>query len=102
LPGPLFIPFHTYYAVLAGKQPFVHRMGVHDIEGALGRPKGLDQAIAEQRFAAIVLDWKSLPGEWPNLDRRYHVAYEFSEGVDSVRMFAGAQTSPNRLYLPNR
>ncbi len=101
LPGPLFIPFHTYYAVLAGKQPFVHRMGVHDVEGALGRPKGLDQAIAEQRFAAIVLDWKSFPGEWPNLDRRYHVARELSEGVDSVRMFAGAQTSPSRLYLPN-
>ena len=101
LPGPLFIPFHTYYAVLAGKQPFVHRMGVHDVEAALGRPKGLDQAIAEQRFAAIVLDWKSFPGEWPNLDRRYRVARELSEGVDSVRMFAGAQTSPNRLYLPN-
>ena len=102
LPSPLFIPFHTYYAVLAGKQPFVHRMGVHDVEAALGRPTGLDQAIAEQRFAAIVLDWKSYPGEWPNLDARYHVARELSEGVDSVRMFAGAQTSPNRIYLPRR
>jgi hypothetical protein len=48
-----------------------------------------------------VLDWKSFPGEWPNLDRRYRVARELSEGVVSVRMFAGAQTSPNRLYLPN-
>jgi len=102
LPSPLFIPFHTYYAVLAGKQPFVHRMGVRDVEAALGRPKGLDEAILEQRFAAIVLDWKSYPGEWPNLDRRYHVVHEFKEGVDSVRMFAGAQTSPSRLYLPTR
>ena len=102
LPSPLFIPFHTYYAVLAGKQPFVHRMGVRDVEAALGRAKGLDQAILEQRFAAIVLDWKSYPGEWPNLDRRYHVVRELREGVDSVRMFAGAQTSPNRLYLPTR
>jgi hypothetical protein len=102
LPGPLFIPFHTYYAVLAGKQPFVHRMGVHDVEAALGRPRGLAEAIATQRFAAIVLDWKSYPGEWPGLESRYHVARTFSEGVDSVRMFAGAQTSPNRLYLPNR
>ncbi|MBN2574384.1 MAG: DUF2029 domain-containing protein [Deltaproteobacteria bacterium] len=102
LPSPLFIPFHTYYAVLAGKQPFVHRMGVRDVEAALGRPKGLDQAIAEQRFAAIVLDWKSYPGEWPNLDRTYRVAGEFREGTNSVRMFAGAQTSPDRLYLPRR
>ncbi len=102
LPGPLFIPFHTYYAVLAGKEPFAHRMGVHDVEAALGRPRGLDQAIAEQRFAAIVLDWKSYPGEWPGLDQRYRVVRELHEGVDSVRMFAGAQTSPNRIYLPSR
>ena len=102
LPSPLFIPFHTYYAVLAGKQPFVHRMGVRDVEVVLGHPKGLDEAIAEQRFAAIVLDWKSYPGEWPNLERRYHAVHDFTEGVDSVRMFAGAQTSPSRLFVPNR
>jgi hypothetical protein len=100
LPEPLFIPFHTYYAVLAGKKPFVHRMGVHDVEAALGRPKGLDQAIFDQRFAAVVLDWKSYPGEWPNLDRRYHAIHDFVEGVDSVRTFAGAQTSPRTLLVP--
>jgi hypothetical protein len=102
LPEPLFIPFHTYYAVLVGKRPFVHRMGVRDVEAALGHPKGLDQAIADQHFAAIVLDWKSYPGEWPNLDRRYHKIHDFAEGVDSVRMFAGAQTSPATLLVPTR
>ena len=101
LPSPLFIPFHTYYAVLVGKQPFVHRMGVRDVASALGRPKGLDQALANGRFAAIVLDWKTLPGEFPFVDSRYHLWWPLREGVDSVRMFAGAQTSPNRLYLPN-
>ena len=102
LPEPLFIPFHTYYAVLAGKKPFAHRMGVRDVEAALGRPKGLDQAILDQRFAAVVLDWKSFPGEWPNLERRYHAVHAFAEGVDSVRMFAGAQTSPSSLLVPTR
>jgi hypothetical protein len=100
LPSPLFIPFHTYYAVLVGKEPFVHRMGVHDVEAALGRPRGLDEAIAAQRFAAIVLDWKSYPGEWPGLEQRYRMVRELREGVNSVRMFAGAQTSPNRIYRP--
>lgn len=100
LPSPLFIPFHTYYAVLAGKRPFVHRMGVRDVEAALGRPKGLDQALQDQFFSAIVLDWKSFPGEWPYLDRRYHVVHEFVEGVDAVRTFAGAQTSPRQLLVP--
>jgi hypothetical protein len=102
LPEPLFIPFHTYYAVLVGKKPFVHRMGVRDVEAALGRPKGLDQAILDQHFAAIVLDWKSYQGEWPNLDRRYHWIRDFVEGEDSVRMFAGAQTSPRALLVPTR
>jgi len=101
LPGPLFIPFHPYYAVLVGKQPFVHRMGVRDVEAALGRPKGLDQALQAQRFAAIVLDWKSYPGEWPYLDSRYHAVHEFHEGVDAVRTFAAAQTSPRQLLLPS-
>lgn len=100
LPEPLFIPFHTYYAVLVGKRPFVHRMGVRDVEAALGRPAGLDQALESQYFAAIVLDWKSYPGEWPHLDRRYHVTHEFAECVDSVRTFAGAQTSPRLLLVP--
>jgi hypothetical protein len=76
-------------------------MGVHDVEAALGRAKGLDQTIADGRFAAIVLDWKSYPGEWPNLEGRYHVIHEFHEGTDSVRMFAGAQTSPRQLLVPN-
>lgn len=100
LPEPLFIPFHPYYAVLVGKRPYVHRMGVRDVDAALGQPKGLVESILQQRFAAIVLDWKSYPGEWPNLDRRYRVAHSFVEGVDSVRTFAGAQTSPRTLLLP--
>jgi len=102
LPGPLFIPFHPYYAVLVGKQPYVHRMSVHDIAAALGRTKGLDEAIAEQRFAAIVLDWKSYPGEWPHLESRYQQARVLTEGVDTVRMFAGAETWPQRVLLPKQ
>jgi hypothetical protein len=77
-------------------------MGVRDVEASLGRPKGLDQAILNQAFAAVVLDWKSFPGEWPNLDRRYRGVREFVEGVDSVRTFAGAQTSPRTLLLPTK
>jgi hypothetical protein len=101
LPGELFIPFHTWYGVLAGKRPYVHRMGVRDVEAALGRPAGLDQALADQRFSAIVLDWKALPGEFPYL-HRYHLVHELREGVDSVRMFAGAETSPRQLLLASR
>jgi hypothetical protein len=100
VPGDLFIPFHTYYAALVGKRTFVHRMGVRDIGAGLGRPEGLDQALQGQFFSAIVLDWKTLPGEFPFIDSRYHLWWPLREGVDSVRMFAGAQTSPNALLVP--
>ncbi|HEX7599321.1 MAG TPA: hypothetical protein VF518_13985, partial [Polyangia bacterium] len=100
VPGDLFIPFHSYYGALVGKRTFVHRMGVRDVGAALGRPAGLDQALQAQAFSAIVLDWKTLPGEFPFVDSRYHVWWPLREGVDSVRMFAGAETSPNALLVP--
>ena len=100
VPGDLFIPFHTYYGALVGKRTLVHRMGVRDVAPGLGRPQGLDQALQAQSFSAIVLDWKALPGEFPFVDSRYHQWRPLREGVDSVRMFAGAQTSPNALLVP--
>jgi hypothetical protein len=100
MPGDLFIPFHTYYGALVGKRTFVHRMGVRDVGVGLGRPEGLDQALQAQFFSAIVLDWKTLPGEFPFVNERYHPWLSLREGVDSVRMFAGAETSPNVLLVP--
>ena len=100
VPGDLFIPFHTYYGALVGKRTFVHRMGVRDVGAGLGRPEGLDQALRDQFFSAIVLDWKTLPGEFPFVDSRYHLWWPLREGVDSVRMFAGAETSPSALLVP--
>ena len=91
------MPFHPYYAVLAGSPPHVHRMGVLDVAAKLGRPAGLDQALADGRFAHVILDWKSQPWEWPTLDGRYHEVYQFTDGVDAVRAFSGAETSPRRL-----
>jgi hypothetical protein len=97
LPGPLFVPFHPYYAVLAGSPPHVHRMGVLDVAAKLGRPARLDQALAEGHFGHVILDWKSQPWEWPTLEGRYHEVHQFTDGVDAVRSFSGAETSPRRL-----
>ena len=103
LPGDVFIPFHPYYAVAAGKRPFVHRMGVMDVtQAGLGRPRGLDEAIAGQAFSHVVLDWKSVPWEWPLLEARYHAVRELRDGVDSVRSFSGAETSIRTLYTATR
>ncbi len=100
LPGDGFIPFHPYYAVLVGKRPFVHRMGIFDVAAKLGRPRGLDEAIATQRFPWIVLDWKSRPNEWPGLEQKYHVVHTFQDGVDTTRSMSGAETSPRYVLTP--
>jgi hypothetical protein len=34
------------------------------------------------------------------VDTRYHLWWPLREGVDSVRMFSGAATSPNGLWVP--
>jgi hypothetical protein len=100
LPGDGFVPFHPYYSVLVGKRPFVHRMGIFDVAAKLGRPRGLDEAIATQRFPWIVLDWKSRPNEWPGLDEKYHTVHTFQDGVDSARSMSGAETSPRFVLTP--
>jgi hypothetical protein len=102
LPGDLFVPFHPYYAVLVGKRPYLHRMGVWDVAGFYGRPRGLDEAIAAQRFDHVVMDWKVRPSDFPGLDARYRIVRELREGEDSVRMFSGAETSPRWILAPTR
>lgn len=100
LPGEGFIPFHPYYGVLAGKRPFVHRMGVMDVAGTLGFPISLREALESRRFSFVILDWKANPGEFPFLDQRYRLAHTFRDGHDAVRMFSGAETSPRYLLVP--
>lgn len=101
-PGDGFIPFHPYYANLVGKRPFVHRMGVMDVGAALGRPPGLDQALAEARFGFVVLDNKAGPWEFPAVNTAYRLAHTFREGHDAVRSFSGAYTTPLWLHVPLR
>jgi hypothetical protein len=100
LPGELFIPFHPFYAVLVGKRPYQHRMGWLDVGSMVGRPAGLDEAIASRRFAHVVLDYKYNDWELPGLAASYHVVHHFKEGQDAVRVFSGAPTSPSRLLAP--
>lgn len=102
LEGPLFIPFHPFYAVLAGRPAHLHRMGVWDVAATYGRPRGLDDAIASERFDHIVLDWKSRLFEWPGLEAHYQITQELRDGFDSVRSFSGAETSPRWILTARR
>ncbi len=61
-PGEVWASWHGYLPVLAGKQGFAHRTGIHDVVRAGERPER-DVLIAEilgdveaQRFSVIVID----------------------------------------------
>jgi hypothetical protein len=97
--GEVLVPFHPFYAHLAGKRTYLHRMGVMDVGRAgLGVPRGLAAALAEKRFALVVMDNKidgTLP-QWPG----FTSAYRLSGHVAGPRVFSGAQTQARDLYTP--
>src|SRR5262249_51222098 len=100
-PGDVLVPFHPYYPVRVGKPPFVHRMGVMDAPSAgFGRPRGLDQALADGRFALVIMDYKVVWGEWPTLLGRYRRTELLEPGVDAPRSFSGADTAPRFVLTP--
>lgn len=62
IPGPIYIPFHTYLAAYAGKSYFAHAGAVQDIwrakEGKIKEDlrNEIWNAVKKKRFNAIVLD----------------------------------------------
>jgi hypothetical protein len=99
MPGEVLVPFHPFYAHLAGKRAYLHRMGVMDVGRAgFGTPRGLKEAIAEKRFSLIVMDDK-LDGnawQWPGLGANYRLVGH----VPGPKVVSGAQTRPRDLYEP--
>ncbi|MGZ3426466.1 MAG: hypothetical protein ACXVCV_07450 [Polyangia bacterium] len=98
--GEILIPFHPFYAHLAGKRTYLHRMGVLDIGRAgMGVPVGLAEAIAAHKFALVIMDDK-VEGNWqtwPGLLSAYHIAGT----IVGPRVVSGATTEPHFLLVPN-
>jgi hypothetical protein len=97
--GDVLIPFHPFYATLAGKRAYLHRMGVLDLWGAgMPSPAGLEHALVEHRFALAVFDDK-MDGNWPmwpGLQANYHTLEE----IDGPHMVTGAPTHPKYVMVP--
>jgi hypothetical protein len=104
--GPVFVPFHTFYPVLAGKEPSLHAMNLADLNRAgLGTPRDLVEAIRGRAFEVVVLDVEDGPrteaaaeseamGQFPRLGGNYTIA----ERIEGPRVVSGAPVRP-RLVL---
>ncbi|MCX5741798.1 MAG: hypothetical protein NT062_04770 [Proteobacteria bacterium] len=109
IPGPVWVPSHPWYGVLAGKTPYVHRMGVKDVTAR--KPYEidlLDEAIDRHAFAAIVLDNTDLHNEYqPELSAlRYRLRRNYHPSVllpseDRPRTFSGSGVVPESIWMPS-
>lgn len=100
LPGEVWVPSHPWYAVLAGKHPRVHRMGIKDVTWRQTRKVvGLDEALASHRFTSIVFDNRDLFLELPNL-RRYYRPGLALPADERPRLYTGAKIVPDSIWVP--
>jgi hypothetical protein len=98
-PGEVLVPFHPFYAHLAGKRTYLHRMGVWDVRGTVAGPvRGLVAALQQQQFSRIIFDDKveQTWGDWPDVLVRYQIVRR----LRGPRTFEGAQTSPALILAP--
>jgi hypothetical protein len=91
LDGEVWIPFHPWYARLAGVTPYVHRMGIIDVTA---RNKGrrverLDDLLRNHGFVAIIVDNRDFQSELPALAQFYHPAQTLPND-ERPRLYSGA------------
>ena len=105
-PGAVFVPFHPFYALRAGKAPTLHAQNLADINAIpdLGTPRELIEAIRARAFDLIVLD---VEGEGPAAEAeamgqfpRLAGNYEIAERIEGPRVITGAPVRPRLLLVP--
>lgn len=100
IPGAVWLPSHPWYAVLAGKQPHVHRMGIKDVTWRQTRQVArLDKMLAGFKFDAIVLDNRDLNLELASLRQYYRPGLKLPAD-EKPRLYTGAKVVPDSLWVP--
>jgi hypothetical protein len=112
--GEVFVPYHSFYAHLAGKSTYLHAMNLADLQRAgFGPPRDLVEAIRGHAFALVVLDLEheghqelepataarreeETLGQFPRLAGNY----QLSERVCGPRVFSGGAFRPCCLAVP--
>ncbi len=100
LPGRVWVPSHPWYAHLAGKPMYVHRMGVKDVTARKPRPvMGLEEALRGREFSAIVFDNRDMFLEVPAINL-YYRPDDLVPRTARPRLFTGAKIVPDSVWVP--
>jgi hypothetical protein len=102
--GDVWVPSHPWYAHLAGKDMYVHRMGVKDVTARKPRPVlGLAEALEEHRFAAIFLDNRDIQSSGESTVSMLTRSYQMEDSLpkkERPRTFTGADVHPESIWVP--
>jgi hypothetical protein len=100
LDGEVWMPSHPWYLVLAGKRPFVHRMGIKDVTTRQSRVvERLDDELRHRRFAALVLDQRDVHLELPLVTQCYRLARQLPAD-ERPKLYSGARVEPDSIWVP--
>ncbi len=106
-PGEVFIPYHPYYAVMAGKNPYALIICMSDVPRGDNGPiaknlvNQLKQALDEKLFSAVIVD-SDLDLLGLHVGKPYE---EYGPVFDKERVFhpvTGHSMRPSRIYVPEQ
>jgi hypothetical protein len=98
--GDVFMPYHPWYPVMAGKPFFTHRMGLLDMTyGGKWKVPGVRDGFRNHRFAAVVLDNRPVGSELAGLRDSYRMD-DFLPPTESPRVYTGADVRPRSIWVP--
>jgi hypothetical protein len=109
--GDVLVPFHPWYAHLAGKRMHVHRMGIWDVSYRSGEATGappppwpvrdLGEALRGAAFALILWDDRSVDPYFPGIRQHYRLDDNLPQS-ERPRTYTGAKVTPTQLWVPAR
>jgi hypothetical protein len=107
IPGEVYILYHPYYAVMAGKQSFAHESALSDIlhgetpnRGKAILIQSISSAIRNRQFNAVILDGISTGDLSYGLDEYYSPQQGIIPPQSSPMPLTGWQISPQTVFLP--
>ncbi len=105
--GDVYMPFHSYYPVMAGKKMYAHRMPVDDVFiGFKDKlPGRLLDKISKRQFSAIIHDWAISPDTENPVEKTIISHYEKTseihyENPDTFMPLTGFRVRPQFVYVP--
>ncbi len=106
--GPVLIPEHPWYAVLAGKEPSYHSMALEDLRHKQKGmwPEDLRERLREGYYDLVVISWdpkrRSLGNYPPELRRYYERDQVLRFKGRAMGSYVGTWARPSLVYRPRQ